>query len=177
MLRALIIMVCVASTATANADELTVGAMTGAAFGTGEGADGPGLFVHGDGVLDWHPSPSVALGAQAQLWTINTTWEDLLARITLSTDSSASTRLYIRGGAGGALMHSDIADPSSHLSAGLAYAFGAGILIAAGRSWDIDIELRYSHFQGSSETAPDGYLLDPWVTVVGIGVGFDANVL
>lgn len=67
----------------AAADTITAGAAGGAAIGSAPDAEVAGLFVRLDGAVDWHPTAGVALGAEAQAWTIN--------RRGTSTSSSATT--------------------------------------------------------------------------------------
>jgi opacity protein-like surface antigen len=160
----------------ASADTFTAGAAGGAALGEASGGETAGLFVHLDGAADWHPIAGVALGAEAQLWTVNTAWQDVLARVTLSTSASDSVRMYVRGGVGAAFLHSDDSDRSSPKVVGLAYAASCGLLVAAGQTWDIDIGLRYNHFAASSQTAPDGFMTKPEITAVSVGLGFDAVI-
>jgi opacity protein-like surface antigen len=162
--------------AVAAADTITAGAAGGAAIGSAPDAEVAGLFVHLDGAVDWHPTAGVALGVEAQAWTINTSWQDVLARVTLSTSASDSVRMYVRGGVGAAFLHSDDSDRGSPKVVGLAYAASCGLLVAAGQTWDIDIGLRYNHFAASNQTAPDGFMTKPEITAVSVGLGFDAVI-
>jgi opacity protein-like surface antigen len=132
--------------------------------------------VHLDGTADWHPSEDVALGVQAQYWTLDTSWQAVLARATLSTATSDRGRLYLRGGLGAAFMHHDLDDSSTGVATGLAYAVSTGFLVKAGSAWRMDFELRYSHFQAAAETDPFGFVLEPKITTVSLGLGFDAVV-
>jgi hypothetical protein len=164
----------------AAADTITVGAAGGAALGSTPDAEMPGLFVHLGGAADWHPTAGVALGValgvEVQAWTINTSWQDMLARLTLSTSASESVRMYVRGGVGAALLHTDDSSSSSSKVVGLAYAVSAGLLIVAGRTWDIDVGLRYNRFAASPQMAPDGFITRPEITAVSVGLGFDALI-
>ena len=158
----------------AHADTVTAGAGGGAAIGMYPDAEIPGLFVNLDGTVDWHPTPAVALGVEAQAWAINTSWQDVMARLTLST-SSTSVRMYVRGGVGAALLHADPADPSSNRVVGLAYAVSCGLLVAAGNTWDIDIGLRFNRFAAADQDSY-GDITRPQITAVSIGLGFDTVV-
>lgn len=163
-------------TSVAAADErpLYLGFEAGAGLGADVDAEVPGLFVHGAVSADWRVDPALSIGAQLSAYTVNISWQDVLARATLTAPCDCSVRPYLRV-AGGISFVPESAPPTGSPSTlvGTVFELGGGLRITPAAGRDIEIGLTYGHWTAGSSSIADTMRQDIKAFSLSAGFAFE----